>query len=79
MFTRIEIPDVEFKLDEHGDVIYSYFKDMDDEYEQNVFIPMLMKKRTEGHFFFCRDQLEYITGDHWYYLNVSKDPSGKKQ
>ena len=74
MFTRIEIPDVEFKLDEHGDVIYSYFKDMDDEYEQNVFIPMLMTKRTEGHFFFCRDQLEYITGDHWYYLNVSKIP-----
>ena len=74
IFKRIHIPEVEFKLDEHGDVIYSYFKDMDDEYEQEVFIPMLMEKRTEGHFFFCRDQLEYITGDHWYYLNVAKIP-----
>ena len=74
IFKRIHIPEVEFKLDEHGDVIYSYFKDMDDEYEQEVFIPMLMEKRTEGHFFFCRDQLEYITGDHWYYLNVVKIP-----
>lgn len=43
-----------------------------DEKESDEFLYELYKYRTEGYWFYNGDVLEYITGDHWYYLNFIK-------
>lgn len=78
LFKKITFPDVEFIEDNNGDIIESKFKDMDSDYEVNVFLPLMYKYRTEGYWFYCKDKLEYITGDHWYYLNIAKIPVVKE-
>lgn len=47
------------------------FKDMDEE-EATDFLRKLYNYRKNGYWFYNGDKLEYITGDHWYYLNFIK-------
>jgi len=73
----IEIPEVQYKYDKHGDITDSYFEGFDED-EEHELLSRFYKYRTEGYWFFNKDKLEYITGDHWYYLNVVKIPIVKK-
>lgn len=88
VFKPIELPKVVSLDDPEGNPILTYFEGMTTPEEaQDVvdgvegamigqkekdFIKLLYKYRTEGYFWYNGDQLEYITGDHWYMLNVLK-------
>lgn len=68
-FKKLELPPVGFNRDEKtGDILSTYFKGLS-EAEEIELLTKIHKLRTEGYWFFNGDNLEYITGDHWYYLN----------
>lgn len=69
----LEIPEVEHQYDKDDNIIGSNFKGLTQEEEEEL-LDRFYKYRTEGYWFFNKDKLEYITGDHWYYLNVLKIP-----
>lgn len=76
-FTPIKFPEVE-PIYENGIITATRFKGLSDE-EEDELLTKIYKYRTEGYWFYNGDKLEYITGDHWYYLNVVTMPVKSKR
>ena len=87
-FKPIDLPTIATCDDDEGNPALTYFLGMttpeqaqavvdgvegaDIGHEEKEFVMMMYKYRTEGYFFYNKDKLEYITGDHWYMLNALK-------
>lgn len=71
IFKKTPLPEIEYLEDDEGNIIGTKFEGLDEK-EEYEFLKKLYKYRTEGYWFYNRDRLEYITGEHWYYLNVIK-------
>lgn len=72
-FKPMQLPPVGFEKDKSGDIIATYFKGLSEEEELEL-LKKIHKYRTEGYWFYNGDNLEYITGNHWYYLNFCHIP-----
>lgn len=88
VFKTIELPKIITVEDDKENIVLSYFKGMttkeqaeaiadgvdgaDIGEKEKEFILKLYEYRTKGYFFYNKDKLEYITGDHWYMLNALK-------
>lgn len=88
MFKAIQLPKINTCDDDEGNPVLSYFSGMttpeqaqavvdgidgaDIGEKEKEFIMKLYDYRINGYFFYNKDQLEYITGDHWYMLNALK-------
>lgn len=88
IFKPIQLPPIDTIDDEDGNPILPYFRglttrqqaqDVVDGIEgadigeaEKDLIRKMYKYRTEGYWFYNKDRLEYISGDHWYMLNVLK-------
>lgn len=78
-FAPIQFPDLLF-----DDKQCIGFRDLSEE-ESKEFLTKITEYRKNGYWFFNNDKLEYITGDHWYYLNFikidirTKDASGLRR
>ena len=70
-FTRFQLPALESVEDDGGNVIDTKFSGMTKE-EEKAMLNQVLKYRIHGYWFFSGGNLEYITGDHWYYLNFIK-------
>lgn len=87
-FRPIKLPKVMTVEDDKNNIVLSYFQGMTTKEEaqaiadgvegadigeaEKEFILKLYNYRVNGYFFYNKDKLEYITGDHWYMLNVLK-------
>lgn len=71
-FKPIDFPEV-VPITQGKIIVGTRFKGMADE-EEFEFLKKLYTYRTRGYWFFNGDRLEYITGDHWYYLNILTMP-----
>lgn len=85
-FKAIELPKISTCDDDDGNPVLAYFSNMTTHEEaqavvdgvegadigekEKEFIMKLYNYRVNGYFFYNKDQLEYITGDHWYMLNA---------
>lgn len=88
IFKPIELPDIETIDDKDGNPVLPFFRGMttreqaqavvdgidgaDIGEKEKDFIRKIYEYRTKGYFFYNKDKLEYITGDHWYMLNILK-------
>tara|TARA_R110000787_G_scaffold20623_7_gene61428 strand:+ start:1940 stop:4048 length:2109 start_codon:yes stop_codon:yes gene_type:complete len=70
-FKPFPLPEIEEIYDNDDNVIGTKFRDHTQE-EEHKLLKELYEYRTKGFWFYNRDRLEYLTGDHWYYLNVIK-------
>jgi len=56
-----------------GDLIFvARFEGYETSEKQHEFLTQITEWRRSGYWFYNGDNLEYITGDHWFYLNVVK-------
>jgi hypothetical protein len=77
------VPNVVFieKIDESGNkvtndkgepIFVSRFEGHETYEQQDALLKQFTEWRRKGYWFYNGDNLEYITGDHWYYWNVVK-------
>lgn len=55
--------------DQSGDIWFEGYESLE---KEDAFLKKLSGYRKNGYWFYNRDKLEWITGDHWYALNVMR-------
>jgi len=70
-FPYEDFPEIVVDRDSSGNIIDTSFSGMTEE-EEIKYLQKLRSYWFKGIWFYNGDKLEYITGDHWYYLNIMK-------
>ena len=70
-FPYEEFPNLVVERDDNGNITDTSFEGMSEE-EEVAYLKTLVDRWQNGIWFYNGDNLEYITGDHWYYLNIMK-------
>jgi hypothetical protein len=76
-FKPLDIPKIEAVKDSKGFIVSTKFEGLSTQ-EEDELLSKITQYRREGYWFFNGDKLEYISGDHFYYLNFCKIPIVKR-